>query len=208
MKIIYDTAKNDINVTVFNNDFNLNELQKKTVITKEESLKINSFKSEKRKIEWLSIRLALQQKFGKNILLEYQGKKPFINKKKHFSLSHSNNMLALIDSNKHTIGIDIEKISPKIESLCEKFIHKEEKELIFNKEKSILTKHLIWCAKEAIYKSQNSNEIKFNQNIIINNINYKKNTAKGTLLFNNQKKYFLIQFKKINSYLLVFVIKI
>lgn len=206
MELIFQSNQNHTNLMVFKNTLSINELKNKTQLTTQEKSKLDLLKSEKRKKEWLGIRFAIQKKFGNDVEIKYKGKKPFIDKKKYFSISHSGNLLAFFSSNKYSIGIDIEKISNKIESFLYKFIHDQEKIFLTN-DNHLLATHLIWCAKEAIYKSYGLGGLIFNKEMIISNINYKKNTAQGFLIKNKITENYSIHFKKLDSYLLVFAIK-
>jgi len=206
MELVFQSNQNRTDVMVFNNTLSINELKQKIQLTKPEKEKLELLKSKKRKKEWLGIRFAVQKKYGNTIHIKYRGKKPFIDNKKHFSISHSGNLLALFSSNKYCIGIDIEKISNKLESFSHKFIHDKEK-IFLTKDNYLLTTHLIWCAKEAIYKSYGLGGLVFNKEMIVSNINYKKNTAQGILIKNKITENYSIHFKKLDSYLLVFVIK-
>ena len=206
MELIFQSNQNYTDVMVFNNTLSIKELKNKTQLTTQEKSKLKLLKSEKRKKEWLGTRFVIQKKFGTNVEIKYKGKKPFINNKKYFSISHSGSLLAFFSSNKYCIGIDIEKISNKIESFSHKFIHDEEK-IFLTKDNHLLTTQLIWCAKEAIYKSHGLGGLIFNKEMIISNINYKKNTARGFLIKNKIIENYSIHFKKLDSYLLVFAIK-
>ncbi|WP_052080431.1 4'-phosphopantetheinyl transferase family protein [Porphyromonas macacae] len=71
------------------------------------------------------------------------------------SLSHSNNMLALLAGNKDYIpGVDIERKGRNVELVRHKFINAREEEWLSRRNKQEQTELLsiLWCAKETGYK--------------------------------------------------------
>ncbi|MDL2308018.1 4'-phosphopantetheinyl transferase superfamily protein [Bacteroidales bacterium OttesenSCG-928-B11] len=83
----------------------------------------------------------------------------------NISFSHSAGFAAAALSSTHKIGIDIEKITPKIVKLHHKFISPKELETIDAHNPEDVTR--IWCAKEAVYKLFPGNSIDFIEQIEI-----------------------------------------
>lgn len=193
----------EVIVYEYNNSFD--ELLKKTNLTRSEHVKLNTFKNKRRKKEWLSTRNMLQKLYGLDTRITFQGKKPKINKKKYFSLSHSNNIIAIINSNTDIVGIDIEKNNPKLLNFSHKFIHKKEKKLFIKQEHPLLT-CLIWSSKEALYKAYGLGDLIFNKEMLIKDIDWNKGNAIGKIETFNYKKDFRIFFQEINNHLLVYAI--
>lgn len=81
----------------------------------------------------------------------------------HVSISHSGEYAAVVLS-KTPIGIDIEKISPRIERIQHKFMNEHERELLMD-EKDIRWMHTVWSAKEALFKYHLEGEIDFREHL-------------------------------------------
>ena len=161
-----------------------------------DKLNISKFKTEKRKNEILSSRLLLR-KILPNTTISYNiYGAPEINTKKFISISHSQNLTAIIISD-NRVGIDIEKISSKAFKVYSKFIEKN-RHLPLSKEKATL----IWACKEAIYKWHQKGNINFINDIKILPF-IVKHKDELTAEFKNQK--ITLHYQKINDYFLVYV---
>jgi len=132
----------------------------------------NSSNKETLGIHWLASRVLIQSLFGpqrihihKNIynkpVLDVDGKHYFI------GITHSNKYAGVIISEKHEVGIDIEKIDIRIERVAHKFLNISESHFINQTENNILGKTLIWSAKETIYKVYGKKEVDFKNHITI-----------------------------------------
>lgn len=125
------------------------------------------FKIKKRKVEWLSGRIAARQAFANcaaswhdshqfpNIsVLNNQARAPYIvgHPELHLSISHSHEYAVAVIA-RFKIGIDIEKIEPRPDALANYFCSQEERQML---EKEPLRKDelltFFWSRKEAISK--------------------------------------------------------
>ena len=103
-------------------------------------------------------------------------KKPLLsNEELHFSISHCADFAAAIISENKSVGIDVELITPKIESIKNKFLSQEELNLILRKSNLLKTMNyklltLCWSAKESIFKWYGKGEADFKKNMIVDNI--------------------------------------
>jgi len=159
--------------------------------------KLPIFTNEKRKKEFLTTRILLQE-INPNQSISYnEYGAPELGNNQYISISHSHNLVALIVSEKK-VGLDIEKISSKALSLSSKFISDITYDI--SKEKATL----IWCAKEAIYKWYQKKNINFKNDIKIYPFGLKD---KGTVIakFKNQKH--TLYYNKIDTHFLVYVCK-
>src|ERR1043165_442364 len=122
-------------------------------------------------IHWLASRVLLQEIFleqkvhiHKNEFnkprLEIDGKKYFV------SITHSHDFAGVMVSDKHEVGLDIEKIDERINRVAHKFINEDENKFIVN-EKAVLYKTLTWSAKEAMYKVYGLKELDFKENMTV-----------------------------------------
>lgn len=133
---------------------------------------IDSFKSDKRALQWLSTRLLLRTMLDTkeyiDCQMDDQGKPYLVNYDYHISLSHSYDYAAVMisrDSEKK-VGLDMEIIKHKIKLVRHKFLSDVElaqKQIGDN----INGLYVCWCAKEAIYKWHGRKELEFKRDIHI-----------------------------------------
>ena len=155
-----------------------------------------NYTSEKRKKEQLISRLMVNKICKNGAIIYNEFGAPELDNAKHLSISHSNELVTIIISNKKT-GLDIEKISEKALRTASKFV--AEKNLIkLNKEKATL----IWCIKEAVYKWHQEGGIDFIKDIIIAEF-FAKEHGNVTAYF--REKELNLNYLKINNHYLVYV---
>lgn len=125
-----------------------------------------------RKSQWLAARQLLKELLGYNQEWIYDecGKPFFCGLDMNFSISHSYNYVAIMLSSKEC-GVDIEKISEKIFRVKDKFCNNEEI-LNLQEEQISLMLHLIWGAKESIYKAYGKRNIDFRDHMTIDLNNF------------------------------------
>jgi 4'-phosphopantetheinyl transferase len=134
-----------------------------------EDLKIlNGFQNRFRSIEWLSVRVLINEITGKNLSVIYsENRKPLIKDNTYnLSISHSRDLTSVLLSEKKKVGIDVEYMSHRISKIESRFIN--ENEMVtrdISKQKYHLYIH--WCAKEALYKICGSQDINFKKNLTI-----------------------------------------
>jgi len=160
------------------------------------NINTSNYTSEKRKKEHLISRLMVNKICKNGAIFYNEFGAPELDNAKHLSISHSNELVTIIISNKKT-GLDIEKISEKALRTASKFV--AEKNLIkLNKEKATL----IWCIKEAVYKWHQEGGIDFIKDIIIAEF-FAKEHGNVTAYF--REKELNLNYLKINNHYLVYV---
>lgn len=128
-------------------------------------------------------------------------RKPFLaDEKYHFSISHCGQYAAAIVSRRRRVGVDIELISPRIETVAKKFLTEDEAHY-FNDEyaqfleqwgmrgrvhQEFLT--LIWSAKEAMFKWYGLGELDFKRHMRLEgNISMDGDTVSLPFIFDKGK---------------------
>jgi 4'-phosphopantetheinyl transferase len=143
----------DTAIGVWNIEEDINTLLKKVPLEGDDIKRFSSFRSNSRKLEFLSVRALLMELIDSNARIVYnKNNKPFLKDGSRFiSISHSHSLTAILISKNERVGIDLEYMGSNITTLAFKFINKKEK---ITKDKSMKRIHLYihWCAKEAIYK--------------------------------------------------------
>ncbi len=146
----------------------LETLMSQVELGPEDEQKFNSFRSNSRKLEFLSVRALLAELLAPEArIVYYKNNKPFIKDGSHFiSISHSNKLTAIMLSSRERIGLDLEYMSANITGIARKFINKNE---MITRDRELRKYHLYlhWCAKEAIFKICDKEGIIMQKNITI-----------------------------------------
>ena len=193
MPIIHRIKEKNCQIGIWEINESLNDLVK--LSNNLDSLK---FKTKKRKIEFLSIRLLLKE-IAPNISISYNKYgAPEIESNNSISISHSKKFTAIIIS-KYKVGIDIEKISKKPLKLSSKFILQNTHKPLCEEKAT-----LIWCCKETIFKWYQKGNINFINDIKINPFTIEE---KGRLIIKFRKNNLTLHYRKIDTHFLVYVCK-
>jgi phosphopantetheinyl transferase len=146
----------------------LNTMLDLVTLDPEEKKKYKGFRSNSRKLEFLSVRALLADLLGKEARIVYnKNNKPFIKSGSHFiSITHSHRLTAILLSTNEQVGIDLEYMSVNISAFAFKFMNGKEK---ITKDQNLRKYHLYihWCAKEALYKICDKEGISIRNNITI-----------------------------------------
>ncbi len=182
----------------------LNFLEQKVFLFEKEHNVYKGFNNYKRKIEWLNIRLLLQENYSKKSQILYTDTgKPYLNTGEKISISHNKNYVSLIISKNKQVAVDTEIISQRIKKLSSKFVNKTELNFknLFNSEEEFLT--LIWSAKEVLVKLTDDKSYIFDTELLVNDINIESETI--NILVRN-KDTFLLNYYIQNGNVLVWAV--
>jgi 4'-phosphopantetheinyl transferase len=175
-----------------------------------EKAKLDSFKNISRKVEWLSVRALVKTMLGKDTRILYNAEnKPFVRGNTHnISISHSNNLTAVMISKDKRVGIDLEFMSGKISKVANKFINEREN-IIKDTDLSKFHLYLHWCAKEALYKICDKQDINFKDGITIAPFHPDEETGhmKGNVINGNGEESFEMEYLQHDNYALVWCVK-
>lgn len=159
-------------------------------------------KNTQRLKQWLTTRLLLSEFFkNTNIIYDVLGK-PHLDNNWFVSISHSNEYVAIVLNKERSCGIDIEKISPKVERIKHKFLNPLDLENVTSLEQ--LT--LYWGAKEALYKYYGKKEVLFIENLFIENHTIEQSFFNGRINMSNFKIKLPMAWEKIEDYILVYTL--
>lgn len=155
MAIYHKISRKNISVCIFENRYSVEELLaffNNSEIYKKE---IEEFTYEKRKKEYLGLRVALKECYdnGENykIIYDKDGKPSLENSEKFISFSHACIWNVSACSNKK-VGVDIEIPSEKLRRVSSKFLSEEEIKDFSPKTADLETLCLLWSSKEVLYK--------------------------------------------------------
>ena len=150
-KFIEIKTANEAKVLIFNVTESIDDLYKQLDFV--DIAEFSTLVSDKRKLEYLAVRVALKQLLGieKKIVYDDERKPAFSDKSFQISVSHSANWIAVIAHPTRIVGIDIEVPTEKMRKLYTRFLNETEKKELSNGE-NLTQLMLAWSGKEALYK--------------------------------------------------------
>lgn len=187
----------------------LEELLSRITLTEEDRNTLEKFAFLPRKLEWLSVRVLLNEMTGSNLKIIYNGnRKPFIKGNIYrISISHSRDLTSILLSNDKQVGIDLEFMSHRISNLGYKFINEEE---YITPDRELRKYHLYihWCAKEALYKICDKQDINFRDNLRIEPFEpLEKGELTGWVNNSMRNESFMMKYFSLGNYIVVWTCK-
>jgi len=182
----------------------LNLLNRLTLLPEEMKV-VEKFRNYDRKLEWLSVRVLLNEMTQQDLTITYNGKrKPYVKENLYnISISHSKDLTAILLSQKKRVGIDMEFMSHRIGRIAHRFINSDE---IITEDNELNKYHMYihWCAKEALYKICDKQDIQLKENITIEPFFPKpKGTLSGWVRNRFWNDLFVLEYLKIDNYVVV-----
>jgi 4'-phosphopantetheinyl transferase len=186
-----------------------NYLFSKLSLLPDELQTLKSFQNPMRSLEWMSVRVLLNEISGKSLSVYYNGnRKPFIRGNSYnISISHSKDFTSVLISKNRKVGIDLEYMSHRISNIESKFINENE---IITRDKSRKKYHLYihWCAKEALYKICDKQDINFRKNLTIEPfVPEEKGYITGWVNNKYMNEKFQLYYFTIKNYIIVWTIR-
>ncbi len=170
----------------------LSDLFKDIYLNPNSKIRVDKMQSELHQRGFLSVRYLLKEAGYSDTDLYYNSYgKPLLKDGKHISISHSYNFSAIALSDE-AIGIDIEKLRPKIICIQHKFVNTDFDSL--SDENLIKQLTIIWGAKEAMYKIYPFGGLSFREHIAINPFLFKDKLSGGRIIFKDWHKHYDIHF--------------
>ncbi len=129
---------------------------------------IEGIKTPKRRLEYLSTRLLLQNIIPRlDLQVKYLGSgKPYLqNSNSHISISHTSNYASVIYHPSSEVGIDIEYFSDKPSRLVQRFLSDREIKQLKDQDKYIEGSLLAWSAKESMFKIMPDDSVDFRDHL-------------------------------------------
>lgn len=123
--------------------------------------KLTNF-SEKRKHEWLSVRVLLKTLCGEEKeIAYYPSGRPYLEDgSAHISISHTRGYVAVALHPFHEVGVDIEQYGERVKKVSSRFIRPDEESTMM-KGDEIYALLLHWSAKETLFKLMGTAEVDF-----------------------------------------------
>jgi phosphopantetheinyl transferase len=150
--IIYQSNFNDTGrLLIWKATETLAELEARFSFTEEQRKEYDAIHLEKRKEEWLLVRILLHIALEGVELKFAPNGKPILTETHHISVSHCGELVGILVAD-HNVGIDIQGVDEKIERISQKFCHSDELARARWDNNSLEYLTIIWSAKEAVFK--------------------------------------------------------
>jgi len=180
------------------------------ILTLKEKIKLQNLRGNRRR-EWITGRWLLHQLTGgkKRIdcLVDEFGKPYLSGKKYELSISHSRELVAVIIDEKENVGIDIQKIVPKIERIAHKYMRPVETKSL-RKATRVEHLHIYWGAKEALYKAYGRKELDYKAHLHVKSFKYEEKGMTTAIVKKDEfKAFFNVHFEKLGNFMLVYVVE-
>ena len=166
-----------------------------------------AIKGEGRRREFLAARMLLHYMSGRDergeLYKDAAGKPHLRDSLFHVSISHTVNYAAAI-AHPNPCGVDVQRIVPRIRRLAHKFVGEAE-QLQLIEEHELLQLHLIWSAKEAMYKAFGRRELDFRQHLFVDFEGFEpeKTKASAYLRKGEAEMLFSLDYKVYDDFVLV-----
>nr|WP_321355471.1 4'-phosphopantetheinyl transferase superfamily protein [uncultured Draconibacterium sp.] len=210
MPLIEKIANKNGTIGVWELKETADDLLKDCKLNSTDSERLESFKAEKRRKEFLASRLLLQNLLPECPAIIYRdkyGKPSLINSDLNISITHSADLAAIILSEKN-IGIDVEQRHRNIDKVVTRFACPEEIEFIEKSNDPQLVKILLWSSKEAIFKCCGIQGVQFNRQIAITPFDYNaQSNFSGALRHPDKKANYELFFRIIKNNILVYCVQ-
>ena len=127
-----------------------------------------SLKSPRRQLEWLAVRVLLQEMCGQMKAIDYlPSGKPFLRDKSMcISFSHTKDYVAVALHPSQEVGVDIEQTGDRVKKVMPRFIRADERWMLGRPEE-MYALLLHWSAKETLFKLLQKSEVDFLEHLQI-----------------------------------------
>ena len=162
----------------------------------------------RKKSEWLASRYllhTLSKRKLRGACLKDQFGKPYLEGSSwYISMSHSADYVAVAAS-PSPVGVDIQLRLPKIYRIAPRFLNENELKMCEG-EKAIDYMHILWGAKECVYKAYGRKEVDFRKHIRIDFFNHEAGQAvfTGSFRKDEQSMKFIFHSKTIENFIFVY----
>ena len=164
------------------------------------------FSAEKRKQEWLAVRVLLKEILGEEKRIAYlpSGKPYLEDGSMHVSFSHTHGYVAVALHPFAEVGVDIEQYGTRVQRVASRFIREDEKVSIASGDE-IVGLLLHWSAKETMFKLMDDQGVDFIDHLRVLPFQHEESgTFKACEYRSDKEMEFLIHYDTHPDYVLTF----
>ncbi|REJ80038.1 MAG: hypothetical protein DWQ44_04085 [Bacteroidetes bacterium] len=209
MPLVYKHIEANYSLGIWESLEKTEELREKVILSQVEENLWLQFRSEHRKREWLAVRLLfrnLSDQFQTEQIRYESSGKPVLSMGHSISISHTGNYVAVLISETPSAGIDLEALRPGIVNLAGKFVSQEESLHVPEKRK-VEHLHVLWGAKEVLYKLYSHGGIDFRLDLKTDPFIYnEKGAIHAAIEKQNFRQNYLVNYMRWNDCMLTWSI--
>ncbi|MCL7762340.1 4'-phosphopantetheinyl transferase superfamily protein [Polaribacter sp. Z014] len=199
------TINENTKVFIWKIDESFNELNKNVLLSDKSQIRLDSMKSDLHQRGFLSVRHLLKEAgYSDTDLIYDEFGKPHLKDGKYISITHSFTFSGLIVSDDLHVGIDIEMQRDKILKIAHKFTHVKEYVTIANHDDLIRKLTIVWGGKESLYKIYGKKQLRFLENIYIEDFKFSDVKTTGEIRYKNRTTSYKIQFLEFDGFTCVY----
>lgn len=186
------------------------ELYNKLQLNAAEKAFYDSLQSNKRNMHWLGSRVLLRTLLNTTEYIDCQldgNNKPYlVNFPYEISISHSNDYAAVIIYKEKAVGVDVEKMSNKIERIAQRFLSNTELEFISINNR-IQHLYVCWGIKETLFKLYGKGNLPFIDGIVIEPFDYlESGVVTAHIRLGNFTASYTVEYTSLGEYMLTWCV--
>lgn len=151
----------------------LQELESMYKVKASEEAVYHGFRNDRRRKEWLTVRVLLKEMLGKDVEICYRDSgKPYLKDSSFcISITHTIGYVGIRLAS-HPVALDMEYFSKRVLHLIPRFVSYKERKYIPEAEgpEKITAALIIWSAKETLFKLFDFTDVLFDEHIFISNL--------------------------------------
>lgn len=206
MPLTYHHKTHQLQLGIWKSSESMEELEHLAGLRESEIRMVQSFKSELRKKEFLSVRALLHNLHPtSSLVIQYdENGKPYLDNMLSLSISHTQDYVSVLFSPLPYVGLDLETIRPQIEKIAHKFVNDEEANYIDGKNRRQHL-HILWGAKEVLYKIYGKGNVDFRGHLYVAPFKCTdKGTTEATIRMPDFERTFQIHFERTENRMLAY----
>ena len=168
MPLIFQQQNSDYELAAWKIEESNSFFEERLQLSEEEKIFLHNIKAPNKRLQWLASRHLIRVLLKTDLFIDsnykQRGKPELLNHKKEISISHTDDVCAVILSETKKVGIDIEPEYRDVTVIAHKYISAEEKH---NREFTNEENLFIWCAKEALFKLYAKGEVSFQKDLYV-----------------------------------------
>ncbi len=173
----------------------------------QEKQQLDRIRGAARRREFLAARLLLHTMSGRKeraeLVKDDDGKPHLEDSLFYVSISHTVGYSAAI-AHPRTCGIDVQRIVPRIRMLAPRFVGPEENARLDDRY-ALVQLHLLWAAKEALYKAYGRRQLDFRAQLVVDLSDYTpgSGSAHGSIRLEQRVLSFHLEYREYPGYVLM-----
>lgn len=206
--VLHEALEGDTEIGVWHITESENTLTERLQLNDAEKAWLQTITHDKRYLHWLGSRVLLRWMLQTDSFIELENhantKPRLLNFPHEVSISHSNQMAAVMISSTLEVGIDLELIHPKVLKVKERFLSPEELATL-DVESPLLVEDLIarWCVKEALFKLYGRGQVDFRKELLAE-ATADRNLFVGHILKQGLSQPYTVHVQKLDNYMIAY----